>query len=283
MARLDRLSALLDGLSPQIEIAHAGELGAHRGAPALSARALYIHLLVRGELGFETAAGVLRLAAPATVVVRSDQEHGLRPGDSGSTVLCARVHFEGPARDLVLDAFSSPAVVGLGEAAPDLGHLIALIGAELEHPRCGHDALLTRAGEILLITVLRHIIAQPRTNAGLLAALADPRIARAVVAMHERPAARWRLESLADEAGMSRTAFAVGFRERMGVTPGGYLARLRLAIAEDAVHAGKGLKRAALAAGYASPAALSRALARRRVAGFRSPPEAARAPRSRAA
>ncbi|MBI2308134.1 MAG: helix-turn-helix transcriptional regulator [Rhodocyclales bacterium] len=80
-----------------------------------------------------------------------------------------------------------------------------------------------------------------------------------------RPASRpWRLELLAETAGMSRTAFAAAFRARMRLTPSRYLAGLRLALAEQSIAAGNGLKRAAQAAGYASPAALSRALSRRR-------------------
>ena len=68
---------------------------------------------------------------------------------------------------------------------------------------------------------------------------------------------------MAEAAGMSRTAFAEGFLERMRMTPGKYLAGLRLALAEQAVAAGQVLKRAAQVAGYASPATLSRAMSRK--------------------
>ena len=46
--------------------------------------------------------------------------------------------------------------------------LLALIRSELDQPRCGHAALLSRVGEILLITLLRHIIARPGLGSGLL-------------------------------------------------------------------------------------------------------------------
>ena len=77
---------------------------------------------------------------------------------------------------------------------------------------------------------------------------------------HEHPLLT--LESLAHEAGMSRTAFANRFRAVMQRTPGKYLASVRLAMAQRAVEQGKGLKQAARAAGYASTSALSRALSR---------------------
>ena len=53
------------------------------------------------------------------------------------------------------------------------------------------------------------------TGAGLFNGLADPRIARALVAMHQRPSFDWNLELLAHEAVMSRTAFSTKFHEAM--------------------------------------------------------------------
>jgi transcriptional regulator GlxA family with amidase domain len=128
--------------------------------------------------------------------------------------------------------------------------------------------LLNRAGDILFIGLLRHLIAHPKNSGGLFNGLADPRIARALVAMHARPQDGWTLERLAEEAGMSRTSFANAFREVMCQTPGKYLSKLRLAIAQEAVSSGLGLKRAAKDSGYLSSSALSRALARSKLIKF---------------
>lgn len=122
--------------------------------------------------------------------------------------------------------------------------------------------LLQRAGDILFIGLLRHLIAQPRTPHGLLNGLSDPRLARALVAVHSDPQQAWTLERLAEAAGMSRTAFATHFRAVMDQTPGDYLYRLRMALARDHLARGRGLKRTAAAVGY-TPTSLSRALARR--------------------
>lgn len=82
--------------------------------------------------------------------------------------------------------------------------------------------------------------------------------------MHQRPGFDWTLERLADEAGMSRTAFAGTFRTVMRKTPGSYLSTLRLSIAQRAVELGKGLKEAARTSGYRNTSALSRALSKAR-------------------
>jgi len=263
--RLDRLSALLDGLSPAIAVAHAGPLTGTLDCAGETRGDLVLHLLLSGALRYGDADGERLLSAPAAAIVQRRRSHTLQPTTAaGATLLSARIDFAGPAGASLLAAFARPTTLALHGVGDDLGHLLALIDTELRSPRCGHRSLLAHAVEMLLITLLRHLIARPDGNSGMLSGLADARIARAVVAMNENVAAPWRLESLAETAGMSRTAFAATFRARMGVTPGSYLAGLRLAIAEQAIGAGSGLKRAAQAAGYASPAALSRALARRR-------------------
>jgi AraC-like DNA-binding protein len=140
-----------------------------------------------------------------------------------------------------------------------------MIDAELSAPRCGQPALLHRAAGILFVGLLRHLVANPGGRpAGLFMGLADTRIAKALVAMHQSPGHDWTLERLADEAGMSRTSFATIFRDLMDKTPGRYLSALRLALAERAVSAGKGLKEAARTVGYRNASALSRALTKAR-------------------
>lgn len=262
--RLDRLSALLDGLSASVTVIHAGPLERPLPLAGDAPGQLCLHLLLAGKAACREPGGERLLAAPAALVLQSAVAHTLDAAGDAPELLSARVRFAGPAGASLHAAFGDPLELALADATDDAAHLLALIGAELRSPRCGHRSLLTHAVEMLLISLLRHIIARPGTGSGLLAALADARIARAVVAMNEQPAHPWNLESLAETAGMSRTAFATAFRIRMGVTPGRYLAGLRLAVAEQAIAAGSGLKRAAQASGYASPAALSRALSRAR-------------------
>jgi AraC-like DNA-binding protein len=168
----------------------------------------------------------------------------------------------GPMASLLLAAFDGVLVLPLASADPALQQAVQLIDSELQAPRCGGPLLLERAGDILFIGLLRHLIAQPRTPHGLLNGLSDPRLARALVAVHSGPQQAWTLERLAEAAGMSRTAFATHFRAVMDLTPGDYLYGLRMALARDHLGRGRGLKQTAAAVGY-TPTSLSRALARR--------------------
>ena len=98
---------------------------------------------------------------------------------------------------------------------------------------------------------------------GVLLGLADPRLAQAINAMHQRPEHPWSLESLAQTAGMSRARFAVHFRQIVGATPFDYLADWRIGLAQTLLRQGKPLKTVAPAVGYASSTALTRVFSKR--------------------
>ena len=95
----------------------------------------------------------------------------------------------------------------------------------------------------------------------LFRSLADPRLARALTALHARPGEGWSLATMALEAGMSRSRFAEAFRSAVGQTPADYLADWRLSIARSKMRAGKPLKALAAELGYANASALSRLFA----------------------
>lgn len=260
---LDRLSALLAGLAPCCDIlpssALLGEL------PASAEPALYLHLLPDGHWLWQEAASAWQLLqGAALLLVPASVTHRLQPAaDQGhGQLISLRVRLQGPAAPLLLAQFPQPQVLPLAGADAQLQLVLQLLANEQASPRCGGGTLLAHGGQILFITLLRHLVQHPAADNRLFQALADTAIARALVAMHAAPQRDWSLESLAATAGLSRTSFAVRFRERLAIPPGKYLGRLRLAIARDVVGRGEGLKRAARESGYASVAALSRALGR---------------------
>ncbi len=266
--KLDRLSALLQGLAPRVEVVRPAEDCQVLTIEPSAQRLLHLHLATTGALQLGLAGEeARRIEAPAIIVCRADTRHSLTalPGASLQSVVCAKAHLEGPVAPLLLGEFAQPLVVSLVETDCALNRVIGLICAEVAEPRCGQPALLERAGDILFIGLLRHLVAHPRTRSGLLSGLSDPRIASALVAMHRAPQNDWSLETLASTAGMSRTAFATRFRDTMNSPPGKYLGNLRLSIAQRAIDSGHGLKHAARECGYRNVSALSRALSRARV------------------
>lgn len=265
--RLDRLSALLDGLAPVVTLTtdRTSPIATMNGAAP--DHGLIVYLLSAGALRLHRAGTATDVQAPALVALQARTPHHLEHlvSPPAARLICAHAELTGPVAPLFLQEFTEPRVLSLADDEPALRLAITMIELELGAPRCGQPALLKRVGDILFIGLLRHLVAHPSADGtGLFNGLADPRIARAMVAMHQRPGADWSLERLAHEAGMSRTAFAATFRRVMRQTPGKYLSALRLALAQRAVDLGKGLKEAARIAGYGNASALSRSLSRAR-------------------
>jgi AraC-like DNA-binding protein len=104
----------------------------------------------------------------------------------------------------------------------------------LRNPQPGGTLLSEHLAHMILIEVLRLHVADKKTEGlGWLFALADQRLCRALTAMHERPGYRWSLKELAGLAGMSRSAFALRFKEKVGTSVMEYLTRWRMLLAGD--------------------------------------------------
>ncbi|MGW8568243.1 helix-turn-helix domain-containing protein [Isoptericola sp. NPDC055881] len=91
----------------------------------------------------------------------------------------------------------------------------------------------------------------------------DPGLAAAVAAIHADPGREWTVDDLARVALASRSGFAARFRDATGLTPGRYLAQVRVAHARCLLTAGD-LSVAAIARqlGYGSDTAFGRAFRR---------------------
>jgi AraC-like DNA-binding protein len=105
---------------------------------------------------------------------------------------------------------------------------------ELREPRPGGPLLLQQLSQMMLTEALRMHIAQGGDGkAGWLSALGDARIGTVMTAIHAHPSRRWTLRDLAEEAGMSRSTFALRFRGLVGETPMEYLTGWRMLLAAD--------------------------------------------------
>ena len=181
-------------------------------------------------------------------------------GAPRTVVVCGEFRFGTPALHPFVETLPPLLHLGSSEKA-GFGWVEALLGhleQESRARRTGHQEVMRRIAEILLIEVLRAHAATP--GIGALSALADPQLGRALTALHDRPAADWSLDRLARLAGLSRTVFAERFRERMGMTPMKYLGAWRLQKARRLlVESEASVGEVASRVGYASESAFSRA------------------------
>ena len=92
----------------------------------------------------------------------------------------------------------------------------------------GSAALTQALMSQCLVYLLRYLSEQSDGRLPWLAGLEDPNLARAMDLMFERPAAAHTVDSLADVAVMSRSAFAERFHAAFGCTPISFLHDIRL-------------------------------------------------------
>jgi AraC-like DNA-binding protein len=183
----------------------------------------------------------------------------------GADFTCATLAFDGGAMHPL--ARSLPALIVLPLARmTEMTHTLALLLGEAERVRCGQRLMADRLFEVLLLQLLRWLLDHPQEGGvppGLLSGLAEPRLARALVAMQEQPGQAWDLPRMAQCAGMSRSAFAALFKQQVGDTPADFLTQWRLSLAQARLREGQQLKQVADELGYANASALSRVFAQR--------------------
>lgn len=267
---LDRLSTLLERFHVRASLFHAGPLCGRTTFEAQPDRA-FLHVLRRGQLRIEHGA---RTGAPRRVTVdrptlllypRALQHSFINPPREGSDFTCATLQFAGGDRNPIVAALPPLLQVPL-DAVPGLLPALDLLFAETDRPLCGSRLLADRLFEVVLIQLLRWVIDHPQAvgvTSGLVMGLSDPRLARALVALHAAPQDDWTLSRMAAVAGMSRSAFAESFRSVTGTTPAAYLTDWRLTVASTLLCAGQPQKLVAAELGFSSGSSLSRAFRQR--------------------
>jgi AraC-like DNA-binding protein len=161
-----------------------------------------------------------------------------------------------------------PQVVHLRAADTSLRRIHQLLkmnAAESAAGRPGSEFVAARLTELILIEVLRNESLQVESDVpSLIGGLSDDVVATALRALHGDVARSWTVGELARLAGVSRSAFALRFREVMGVGPIEYLLNWRMARAKDELRQGaRTVSEIAFAVGFQSVSAFSTAFKRR--------------------
>ena len=179
--------------------------------------------------------------------------------------ICGILYFEGLAFNPLFDAL--PRVLhlrsGTAERAGWLDSSLEMIRREFEEPEAGGFSMSKRLAEVLFVALMRQQMAKaPGDRSGWLAAIADPRVGRALAHLHTAPAEPWTVGSLAAACATSRSRLAEEFRTLLGMGPMEYLVHWRMELARRDLVSGRSVSETAFAAGYGSEPAFSRAFKR---------------------
>lgn len=173
-------------------------------------------------------------------------------------------HFDGDAASAVAAAL--PPLLHLparGAAAPPwLEAITRFLLQEADGGGPGSALMVSRLVDLLVIRALRGWAEGQARHPGWVAGLSEPRLGRALRAIHAEPHRGWTVRALAGLAGMSRSAFAERFTRAVGKAPLQYAQHWKLTLAHDMLAQGTPVGQTAWRSGYASEAAFSRAFAR---------------------
>jgi|SRR5579862_6402185 len=150
--------------------------------------------------------------------------------------MCGAYRFAGDVGRGLID--SLPPVLVLETKADEALHsVIALLTRELSRPAAGQLTVLDRLLDVLLILAMRAYYEKSSAAPRWYVAAADPRLNRALHAIHSEPSHPWTVRELAELCGLSRPAFARNFERTLGQAPIQYLTDWRMKIARDYLRA----------------------------------------------
>jgi AraC-like DNA-binding protein len=142
--------------------------------------------------------------------------------------------------------------------------VLDLLASETAEPGIASSRLISCLYESLFVYAIRaYASSSAAPPKSWLAAMSDKHLSRAIQAMHSGIDRSWSVESLAREARMSRSAFALKFRTVLGQTPLEYLTRWRMRKAGAMIRSNNtSFSEVASAIGYGSESSFSRVFRR---------------------
>ncbi|NVZ21552.1 AraC family transcriptional regulator [Pseudomonas costantinii] len=192
-------------------------------------------------------------------------ELDLRYGGDDIQLVGGRFDFSGVPTQLLLSSLPSLVhVQGNDPQASILRWALERFTSELHQQRPGRSLMNEHLAHIMLVEVLRaHLATLDSSGIGWFFGLADRNLSLALSAMHGDPSHRWTVQALAQRANMSRSAFALRFKQVVGTAPMEYLTYWRMLLASDRLkHSDDSVSTLAFSLGYESESAFSTAFKR---------------------
>jgi AraC-like DNA-binding protein len=186
-------------------------------------------------------------------------------GGAASSIVIGRFRFDRFGGQPLIDLLPTLMHFRMDEMrSRSLQATLDLLSLETRESGLGAALITSRLADIVFLQAIRAYAdsnAVPRR--GWLAALSDGQLRKAIQAMHADVAHPWTVESLAALAGMSRSAFAAHFKEKVGEPPLSYLGRWRMHKAKYHLRRGdKTIAGIAAAIGYETEEAFGKAFRR---------------------
>lgn len=161
-------------------------------------------------------------------------EPGGAQGDA-TRLVCGYFEFDQRAAGPLLASLPDTMIVDLAQTRSGaLRELVNLWINESREGRWGGDLAVDLLAELVFLEMLRAEVNAGRIG-GLIGALSDDRLGPVLHRIHAEPGLAHTTQSLSSSIGMSESAFAKRFREKVGLTIGAYLRLWRMQLAARAL------------------------------------------------
>lgn len=147
-----------------------------------------------------------------------DHLFGVPSGDPDFVVACGRIQATYGLGIGLFDLIDEPLVVHFQESSP-MRELFHMIMSESSNPTDGSLGMIEASMRQCLILLLRELSSRGPEGLAWVDALADERMALVIENVLDEPDAQHSVESLAETANMSRSAFSARFRSCFNQTP----------------------------------------------------------------
>lgn len=225
--------ARLDWVTVHFVVAGSGRLraGADSDAPAIALARHTLALVPPSRLHqIEHGDPIEHEAAPLSPRRREDELTAFEAGpteDVELRIVCGRLQARSGQGLGLFDRLHTPLVLDFSDS-PQMVQVFERMLEEERRPSPASSVMLSALMREALILLFRRLSTDPEWPLPWLAPLDDPRLADALRLMLEHPERDHSVESLAEAASMSRTAFASAFREHYDQGPMSYLREMRL-------------------------------------------------------
>jgi len=199
-------------------------------------RAMF-HLVRRGRCRLDIDGETHHLEPGDFVFIAPGVDHKVFSDDSDdpeTLLLCGYCRFDAVEKDVLLRALPRFVLLQRDEMErwPWLTRTLEHLSSEYMSGAPGSDLTVNKLTEVLLVQLLRADFGRSGTT-GIIAALRDKRLDRALTAIHQRPGQHWTIQNTAAEASMSRSGFARKFKALLGMSFFEYLTQLRMRNARE--------------------------------------------------
>lgn len=203
-----------------------------------------------------------RAPASTDTVIEAVRPAGTTDGETA--LICGKLRLEPAAQRFLLAPLPEVVVMpGAGPGTPKIvPGIVSILWDEVRDQDRPLSVTLNKLADVLVAQVLRFAVSQGLVSSGAFAGLADPHLCRAVLELIRVPEHAWSVESLAQKALLSRSAFAERFQSVVGRGPLEFLREWRMQLAVGLLRNGRSVADVALATGYNTEASFAKAFKR---------------------